>query len=787
MLALILAGAALILLPRPLHAATINVNTPLYGEINDGKCSLTEAILAANTNSGGATGDCTPGDDSPVDTISLKQLTYPLTGAFDLNNGLPPITSTIVLQGNGSTIVRQSALPFRLLQVATSGDLTINQLTLMNGSLDGNGGAIENDNSLTISDSLIISNSAQIRSGGGIYAGKKSTTHLTNTQIVSNKARSGAGLFNDEKSTVTIDGTTDGTIAGSSIISNNVASGSGGGIHNFGGDLKLLNSELFSNTAAIGGGAIASTPRLVFISSGFGATVAITNSRIISNTAAAGGGIVNLGGIDLTLDGVTLSANHAFNSGGAILSQEGSLTTLRNTRLQLNTATDGGALFNTNQSHVSAQVSDFLTNTATGNGGAILNSITSTITLTQSSLVSNTALVSGGALVNFSHSTATLNHAKFFSNSVTAPSSLGGALYNDDTSHMTLIKTRLEGNLAASAAGLYNSGNSQVDVVNSLLRANHARKFAGALVNELGSTATLTATKIYSNSALLNGGAFFNGDGSTLLLTNSSVISNSANGDGGAIANGTNSTVTVTGGEISLNRGQRGGAAFALAGGSLTFTHTLLAKNIAASQGGAVASLSAPILIDQSCIIGNSAIAVSNAMSATIDARHNWWGSPTGPGGAAPGTGDTVDATVVFTPFLTTAPSFCPHSRLAVHLHANKTSAHPGDTIHYTAAITNTGELDLSNLHAVDAKAGQSFSRPSLPAGANIAPPLTYTYTVTAADLTTGSITNTLVVTGTDPFTNTITASATVTIAVTAPPPPPKLKLLLPFVANKKQ
>src|SRR4051812_41452483 len=83
--ALLLAAVELVAATPPVYAANIVVNTTVYGEHNDGKCSVTEAILAANTNTDGATDDCTPGDDSPVDTIVLSPLTFPVTGTYSSN------------------------------------------------------------------------------------------------------------------------------------------------------------------------------------------------------------------------------------------------------------------------------------------------------------------------------------------------------------------------------------------------------------------------------------------------------------------------------------------------------------------------------------------------------------------------------------------------------------------------------------------------------------------------------------------------------------------------------
>jgi uncharacterized repeat protein (TIGR01451 family) len=53
-------------------------------------------------------------------------------------------------------------------------------------------------------------------------------------------------------------------------------------------------------------------------------------------------------------------------------------------------------------------------------------------------------------------------------------------------------------------------------------------------------------------------------------------------------------------------------------------------------------------------IFANEALAVNNLdPSLTLDARDNWWGDPSGPGGEGPGSGDEVSAGVDFSPWRT--------------------------------------------------------------------------------------------------------------------------------------
>jgi len=103
--------------------------------LNDGYCSLREAIVNANDDAQ-TYPDCPAGDG--VDTITLDEPTYTLTDTFayaDGPNGLPSITSEIIIEGNGAVIERDSAAEerFRLFHISSAGNLTLNNTTVRGG------------------------------------------------------------------------------------------------------------------------------------------------------------------------------------------------------------------------------------------------------------------------------------------------------------------------------------------------------------------------------------------------------------------------------------------------------------------------------------------------------------------------------------------------------------------------------------------------------------------------------------------------------------------------------
>ena len=309
-----LGGLALLLAlgQAPALAATINVG---------GACSLIDAITAANN--GGSAGGCAPGD-SGADTIvlpanSIHTLTAVNNTADGSPNGLPPITSTITIAGNGSTITRDPAAPdFRILLVR-SGDLTLRETTVSGGRTIQfrDGGGVANDGVLSLVNSNVINNYSP-DGGGGLHNNFGATLGLTNSTVSGNLAAfSGGGIRNRNILTVT-----------NSTVSGNSATQDGGGVIS-GGTLTLLNSTVSANTASQFGGGLR-------ISSG---TAIVTNSTVSGNFARRnGGGLNNTGTVTLTTS--TVSGNSTGENGGGV--RNSSTLTLNETLISGNTASSQG-------------------------------------------------------------------------------------------------------------------------------------------------------------------------------------------------------------------------------------------------------------------------------------------------------------------------------------------------------------------------------------------------------------------------------------------------------------
>lgn len=309
---LTLAGVALSLALS--NAPTVEAATITVG----GGCTLVDAISSANSDS--PVGSCASG--SGADTVVLAGGTYSLTTVNNTagdgyGNGLPLITTEITIEGNGSTIQRTGATEFRLFEVASGGNLTLDQVTIQGGQISssatdapeihGGGVLVTSGGTLTVRDSTITGNtvintsltgssgSYRYASGGGISAFGGTAT-VENSTITNNEARAyssygvGGGISARGGGSMTA---INSTITGN--LSNNGTSGSGGGLSAGGGggvfvgmdgsSLSLTHCTItgneartFNGTNENGGGVYA------YAYGGATITTSIVNTIITANT-----------------------------------------------------------------------------------------------------------------------------------------------------------------------------------------------------------------------------------------------------------------------------------------------------------------------------------------------------------------------------------------------------------------------------------------------------------------------------------------------------------------------
>jgi CSLREA domain-containing protein len=285
-------------------SATITVNStddvvPVNG--SDGKCTLREAITAANTDTalGGAAGECVAG--SGDDTISFDATVFAAPGPhiISLTAALPDLTSNININGPRASLLTVSGGNItRVFTVNSGAVVKLSGLKMSNGKSSANGGGVYNEvSTLTIINSILSKNSADF--GAGLYNAGGTVT-IISSAVSDNSTIGGAGagilssnngLSNPGTLTIT-----------NSTISNNLI---GGGILFGSGILTITNSTISNNSTQSGGGGL----RLTGAS-----TMSIINTTITGNRADSFGGSGGLGGGIEKLAG-TLTLNNSIVAG----------------------------------------------------------------------------------------------------------------------------------------------------------------------------------------------------------------------------------------------------------------------------------------------------------------------------------------------------------------------------------------------------------------------------------------------------------------------------------------
>ena len=267
----------------------------------DDQTTLREAIAFANGN----------GNPTETDTITFADNvrgTINLSTIDDTSNGNSAfrLAQNVSIQGPGNdalTVRRDTGGTYRLFLVNSGVTASISGLTLANGNLAGNGGAIYSNGALTLTSSTLSGNTAGNYGGAILNSG---TLTLTSSTLFGNSAYAAGGIANVGTAMVT-----------SSTLSGNTAGNYGGAILNS-GTLTLTSSTLFGNSATgtanfSGGGALDAV--------GNSSHVTISSCTITGNTApnVAGG---TLSGLWLENGTLTLSNNIVAGNGPQDIQQD---------------------------------------------------------------------------------------------------------------------------------------------------------------------------------------------------------------------------------------------------------------------------------------------------------------------------------------------------------------------------------------------------------------------------------------------------------------------------------
>ncbi|WP_328651733.1 hypothetical protein OG598_27885 [Micromonospora sp. NBC_00330] len=333
--------------------------------------------------------------------------------------GLPIITQQVVIDGNGSTIVRAAnATPFRILEVGAGGDLTLRDTTIKGGQAEGGIGG----------------------GGGGIRIDIGGKAVIENTHVVYNQTNGPGGGIANFGVTKILGGADHGKDwdgkdkdkkkDSGSIISNNSALFDGGGIFN-NGNLTVQNTRLsYNNTIGVfstlplggAGGGLSNSSVAV-----------LENVHLDNNTAGFRGGGIR-GGINSTTEArnVEVNDNRAGSEGGGIFSD--GVFQLRHGKVHHNEAGQrGGGVFN--------QIGQF---------------VAEETSISENTASTNSTIEHGGGVYNGS-GTVVLRRTHVDRNRAIGTNSQGGGIYNN--SRLTLTESKVTDNISFLApGGIFNDG-----------------------------------------------------------------------------------------------------------------------------------------------------------------------------------------------------------------------------------------------------------------------------------------------------------------------------------------
>jgi len=338
----------------PAYTVTKTIDT------NDGVCSVSDCSLREAVDNANA---C-PGPQ----TIHLPAGGYILTiaGAEEDANatGDLDITDDLSILGVGAPSVDGGGID-RVFEIISPAVVDMDLLIIVNGVAQL-GGGIRNHGNLTITNSSIHDNVAEVppggvgsAGGGGIF-NESGTLTLLGTQIFDNVADHGGGIHNFATATL---------IAEDVLIQGNVANDMAGGIwNNFASNATLNNVELRDNDAVAHGAGIYNAGHLEAnwitlvenvagldgggLWAGPDGETYLYDAWFTNNNAGRGGGIFNQGLTHLYRSSVNNNSALAGQGGGAY-NDFGGLLLLQNTTISANmvdppTLPGGSGIFNLN-------------------------------------------------------------------------------------------------------------------------------------------------------------------------------------------------------------------------------------------------------------------------------------------------------------------------------------------------------------------------------------------------------------------------------------------------------
>ena len=291
-----------------------------------------------------------------------------------------------------------------------------------NDTTRSGGGGFLVKGTLNMTGGSVIRN-ASVAHGGGIYVGKDGKVTLTGVIVAHNACEDdGGGIY-----TIAEDG--DSVSINTSVIRDNWCYRNGGGIHVYESSclVRLVDSDIVGNGCreghgdTLGGGICLEDGR-----------VDMKGGSLSGNQSKSGGGIHN-DNCALTLDGVTVSKNKAFDSdgGGIAIESKGTLGAVNCTFSENEAHVNGGGVYaNKKTKRAELEGCTFTGNKAVSGGGLYAGGTT---TVKGATMSKNEATQYGGGIYLHEDSTLSLDgSATAISISANRAAAKGGGIWVSD-------------------------------------------------------------------------------------------------------------------------------------------------------------------------------------------------------------------------------------------------------------------------------------------------------------------------------------------------------------------
>jgi len=384
--------------------------------------------------------------------------------------------------------------------------------------------------------------------GGGVFVMGTAAT-ISNSRIVSNTAQFGGGLYLESSS---------GTLAGNTIAANS-ATQRGGGVQLHEGTATLTENTIVANTAGSGGG-------LYLWSS----HATLDRNVVMGNEASSGGGLYLYYGDDRLSENV-ISANTGNNDAGGLYLMYSQASLSGNTVQDNTAAFDGGGLY-LEESQASLKGNAVLSNTANIDGGGLYLMASDAI-LGGNIISGNISSMNGGG-VALVQSVAVLSGNRISTNTALQ----GGGVYLED-SPAIIAGNSISGNTLYGDGSLgWGAGlslwSSDAAIQGNLVAGNTGH-WTGGGISLYQSDATLDGNAVVGNSARYGAGLYF--EHSSPVVSNTIVANNQVADSGSGLRMSGSGSARLLHCTFAHNTGGDGAGIYV--GGTLWLTNTIIVSH----------------------------------------------------------------------------------------------------------------------------------------------------------------------------------------------------------------